>query len=157
MSVGLELRDAEPGDRQYVETLLAGNDLPTADLDGKLDCLYVCESGGEQVGVGGLERYGDVALLRSVAVEASARGDGYGTELCRELLERARASGVDEVYLLTTTAEGFFERLGFEPTDRAAVPDPIRGTSEFSDLCPSTAVAMRRGLDSPDGNGAAGA
>jgi len=146
MSVETTLRSARPEDRRYVEGLLAENDLPVADLFGKLDCLYVWEAGSEPVGVGGLERYGEVALLRSVAVEASARGAGHGTALCEDLLDRARAEGVSTVYLLTTTAGAFFDRLGFERVDRASVPEPIRETEEFADLCPSAAVCMRREL-----------
>lgn len=152
MSTGVDLRPAEPDDGEYVETLLAGNDLPVADLSGKLDCLYVCEAGAKRVGVCGLERRGDDGLVRSVVVEGPARGNGYGTDACEELLNRARAADITTVYLLTTTAEEFFERLGFEAVAREAVPESIRTTSEFDDLCPATAVCMKRELGGRTGS-----
>jgi amino-acid N-acetyltransferase len=144
MDDALTLRPATDTDGAYVDELLSDNDLPTADLSGALDSLYLIEVDDRRVGVAGLERHGDLALLRSVAVEASERGNGYGVRACQTLLDRAADAGVSTVYLLTTTAAGFFDRLGFQRVDRAAVPDPIRATREFSELCPSTAVVMRR-------------
>ncbi|MFW6382934.1 MAG: hypothetical protein ACOCZD_02725 [Haloferacaceae archaeon] len=63
------------------------------------------------------------------------------------MLERARNDGLGAVYLLTTTAADFFADLGFEPVDREAVPEPIRQSAAFADLCPSTATCMRRDLE----------
>jgi amino-acid N-acetyltransferase len=156
----VELRPAEPRDREYVERLLDANDLPTADLATAYSSLFVCESaagetpGGkaEYVGVGGLEiEHGDegepdTGLLRSVAVEESARGAGYGTAICERLLDRARSRDLDSVFLLTTTAEDFFAGLGFECVEREDVPDAIRASDEFTDLCPDSAVCMRKRL-----------
>jgi amino-acid N-acetyltransferase len=162
----VELRPAEPRDRAYVEELLAENDLPTDDLDAAYPSLFVCEvpSGGsaagdssasERVGVGGLQVEGDpesqskegAGLLRSLAVKESARGSGYGTAVCERLLDRARAADLDSVFLLTTTAADFFADLGFEEVERERVPDPIRETAEFSDICPASATCMKRPLD----------
>lgn len=139
----IELRHAEPDDREYVAELLAENDLPTADLDEALPSLFVCESADGVVGVGGLEVEGRIGLLRSLAVEAPVRGQGYGTAICDRLLERARDEDLDAVYLLTTTAEDFFAGRGFEEVEREEVPEPIRGTAEFSDLCPASATCMK--------------
>jgi len=156
MADALALRPATDADGAYVEELLADNGLPTADVPGALDSLYLIAVDGRRVGVAGLERHGDLALLRSVAVEASERGNGYGARACEALLDRAADAGVSTVYLLTTTADGFFARLGFERVDRAAVPDPIRATREFSELCPSTAVVMRRDPAAPTAGTPAG-
>ncbi|WP_135827212.1 GNAT family N-acetyltransferase [Halorussus ruber] len=136
-----------------------------SDPDSSPTALFVCESAdGERVGVGGLE-VGDeeevadkeevaseaetedpAGLLRSVAVEESARGAGYGTAICEQLLDRARAADLGEVFLLTTTAEEFFADLGFERVEREQVPDSIRASAEFSDLCPDSATCMRTNL-----------
>lgn len=151
----VELHPAEPDDREYVEGLLAENGLPTSDLDAAYSSLFVCESAegkragiseGERVGVGGLQVEGDAGLLRSVAVEESARGAGYGTAICERLLDRARAADLEAVFLLTTTAEDFFAEFGFEEVDRGRVPDSIRGTAEFGDLCPASAACMKKEL-----------
>jgi amino-acid N-acetyltransferase len=138
------LRPAASDDREYVEHLLAENDLPTADLDAAYGSLFVCEStDGEAVGVAGLEIEGDAGLLRSLAVEESARGEGYGGAICERLLERADAQNLDAVYLLTTTASSFFADRGFEEIERERVPDALRANSEFTDLCPTSATCMR--------------
>jgi len=53
---------------------------------------------------------------------------------------------VDWLYLLTTTAETFFVRCGYEVIDRAAVPEEIRATAEFRDLCPASSLCMKKRL-----------
>ena len=94
------------------------------------------------MGVAGLEHYDDAALLRSVAVAPSARGTGVGGRLTQRALEKAALSGARVVYLLTTTAEDYFPRYGFQRTDRASVPTDVRESVEFTTACPSTATVM---------------
>jgi amino-acid N-acetyltransferase len=53
---------------------------------------------------------------------------------------------VETLYLLTTTAAAFFARHGYETVERDTVPARIRGTTEFDDLCPDSAVCMRKRL-----------
>src|SRR5438874_1090569 len=64
------------------------------------------------------------------------------------LLGRAEEAGIDELYLLTTTAENYFPRFGFTPTTRAAVPDVVKASAEFRGACPDTAVVMTRRVGS---------
>jgi amino-acid N-acetyltransferase len=47
------------------------------------------------------------------------------------------------VYLLTTTAAGFFEHLGFRRADRASTPEAILGTRQASSICTSAALLKR--------------
>lgn len=126
--------------------LLERNDLPTADLQASDVDLFEARADGDRVGVGGIERYGTDALLRSVAVDSAVRGQGYGTALCDALEGRADESGVDSLYLLTTTAAEFFAARGYEEVPRAAVPAAVRNSAEFDDLCPDAATCMRRSL-----------
>lgn len=146
MSTRDVLRPARPEERAAVESLLASNDLPTADLPDDLGWLRCLEADGERVAVGGLEPCGDHALLRSVVVEPSARGEGHGRALCAALLEEAEREGFREVHLLTTTAAAFFEKLGFEAAPRESAPAAVRDTAEFDDLCPDAATYMRYDL-----------
>jgi N-acetylglutamate synthase-like GNAT family acetyltransferase len=48
-----------------------------------------------------------------------------------------------DVFLLTTDAAGYLERLGFRSVERDAVPDQVRASDEFVRLCPKSATAMR--------------
>lgn len=139
------LRPAD-GDLAYVERLLRRNDLPVRDLEAAPSELYYATVDDERVGIGGLEGYGDVGLLRSVVVEAPKRGQGYGTLLCEGLETAARDDDIETLYLLTTTASEFFATEGYSEVERSNVPDAIRATSEFADLCPSTATCMRKSL-----------
>ena len=143
---GLSLRPADDEALDAVERLLRENELPAADVRAKSDCFYVAILDEERVGVGGIESVPPDGLLRSVVVEESKRGLGLGGVLCDRLEARARADGVETVYLLTTTAADFFAARGYEEIDRVEAPTAVRETSQFQGLCPSTAVCMRKRL-----------
>lgn len=140
------LRRAEDEALSYVEALLEANGLPSADVRTGPGRFYVAFDGEERVGVGGLEVHGDDGLLRSLVVERSARREGVGTAVWAALEREARAAGVETLYLLTTSAAGFFAERGYVGTARADVPAAVRGTAEFEDLCPTTATPMETSL-----------
>jgi len=127
--------------------LLQDNHLP---LDGFADhrpSLLIAEEDGRVVGCAGLELYADGALLRSVAVAASHRGRGLGLDLTRAALELAHRQQCPAVYLLTTTAEQFFPKFGFEVIRREDVPASVQQSIEFVSACPASAVVMRKRFD----------
>jgi amino-acid N-acetyltransferase len=96
------------------------------------------------IGAVGAEVCGDEALLRSLAVAPAERGAGIGGELV-EAIERAGGGwGVRRWWLLTTTAEAFFAKRGFQVVARDRAPAAIAATREFRELCPSAAVCMTR-------------
>ena len=117
-------------------------DLPTLDLD-EGDATYFTDEAGS---FGGLVRFGDIALLRSIVVPRAKQGHGLGTDMLAGLIGAARKSGAREVWLLTTTAEGFFAANGFERVARTDAPAAIAATSQFKDICPDTAALMRLAL-----------
>ena len=94
----------------------------------------------------GLELYPPVALLRSLAVAVGERGQGLGSGLLADAERYAREHQVERIYLLTTSAQEFFARAGYERIEREAAPQAIRETQEFSLLCPSTSALMRKRL-----------
>jgi len=126
-----------------VKRLLTEANLPTSDLtEAHLQHFFA----SDEDGVVGLEIYPPVALLRSLAVAASARGRGIGSALLADAEHYAREHQVKQIYLLTTTAERFFARAGYERVERAAVPQAIQQTQEFSTLCPASSALMRKQL-----------
>lgn len=134
-----------PGDLAEARELVRGAGLPAEGLEDQFASGFVgARTGGRLVGIAGLEVHGRDGLLRSVAVVPEARGRGLGEALVRDRIACAERLGLESVHLLTTDASGFFERLGFRPTDRAAVPAGIRATREFAEVCPASAVAMAR-------------
>lgn len=144
-SITVQPADEETIDR--VEALLEANDLPHRDVQTKPGCFFLARSGTEVVGAGGVEPHGSNGLLRSVVIEESSRGRGYGTALCDALEARARRNGVETLYLLTTTAAEFFRRNGYEEAVRETVPSSVRRTTEFTDLCPTSATCMKKRVE----------
>ena len=142
-----EPRPAQPAELDAIARLLSDAELPVEDLDADmLDAFVVATEGEVCVGVVGLEIFESDALLRSLAVEPRHRFRGLGARLVDAIETKARTRGVTALYLLTTTATTFFERLGYTAHDRAAVPPSIAATTEFSSLCPDTADCMWRDL-----------
>jgi len=140
---GVSIQSATRADRDEVMGLLARCELPSDGVDEQLAHGYVVARRDRAlVGVAGLERHGDAAILRSIAVVPDERGSGLGVALTADRLVAARAAGVDTVYLLTTTAAPFYARFGFRPFARADVPAAIARSPEFATACPSTATCL---------------
>jgi len=142
----LDLRTARSADLAAVLALLGRAHLPTAGVAESLSHFIVAEREGELIGVAGLEVYGASALLRSVAVEDSWRGSGVGKALIDRALDQAWQAGIEDVFLLTTTAERYFPRFGFSCVSRDEVGEEVRASVEFQDACSSSAVVMRKTL-----------
>ena len=123
---------------------MRGADLPHEDFAAHLENFLVARREGEIVGAIGFEAHGRDALLRSLVVAPAHRGTGLGGKLVDRLAAEARRRDVNQFYLLTTTAEAFFARHGFQKIARQAVPAAITGTKEFNRLCPSSAICMTR-------------
>jgi len=128
--------------------LLEASELPFSDIDEQTlkNFLLAITDNGELAGVVGLEKYRRDGLLRSLAVQSQTRNSGLGKELVRRAEINARESGIDSLYLLTTTAAEFFKQLNYLPADRNKVPLNIAQTSEFSRLCPDSAICLRKSL-----------
>ena len=145
-SSNLTLRAATEADTEVIRDLLERNGLPTSDLSTARPEFVIASTAGQIVGIGALEYFGSAALLRSVAVETRWRGTGVGRLIVTELERRARAAGITELILLTLTARGFFQGMGYVAKDRSQVPAPVHGSSEFRSLCPVSAVSMTKSL-----------
>ena len=132
---------------QAVVRILQEAQLPTEDLSAsQLEHFSYAGPATHPTGLVGLELFGDVALLRSLAVVSSRRGYGDGQRLLAHAEDRARSAGVRELYLLTTTAEAFFAKCGYTRAARDTAPPAIRATREFSGLCPASSAFMSKPL-----------
>jgi amino-acid N-acetyltransferase len=147
-TTGATLRRATRGDETAVAALLTAAALPLDGVHEALPCFVVAEDAGEIVGVAGIEAcgIGEHALLRSVAVAPTWRSRGLGRALVSRAIADAEARGARALYLLTTTAEGYFPSFGFTVTARDAVPDDVRATAEFQGACPASATVMTLAL-----------
>ena len=140
----VSIRPARKGDEAAIQGLLRLAELPSEDVSEHLETFLVAVVGGEIVGTVGLEVTGSSGLLRSLAVAVPLRGIGLGKLLYGEIVEKARSLGIQRLGLLTTTAEGFFARVGFEKEKRSDIPPFIALSKEYKIYCPSTAVVMTK-------------
>ena len=145
-SLHANLRPARPADLPAIVALLRDCGLPPEGADVHLGDFVVVPEGDALAGCGGVELYGDVALLRSVAVAPAARGRGIGSAIVRRLVDDAAEADVEHLYLLATAAADWFAGLGFEPADRAAAPAELQESAQFTGACPADARLLRQTL-----------
>ena len=140
----MRIREATNRDLDAVESLLSRNNLPLDGVKENFSSFVVAEDDGGITGAIGLEKFGSIALLRSAVVSSEYRGGGVGRRLVEQVLERAQNDGIEELFLLTTTAEKYFPRFGFARTTRSAVPAAVKESAEFQGACPDSAIVMSR-------------
>ncbi len=127
---------------ELIAALEAAN-LPTEDLSAAKGAFFAFEDEGRPVGFGGFELYGSDILLRSIVVLPEERGKGYGRAVTEAVLDRAQSVGARNAYLLTTTAETFFEQKGFARIERTAAPASILATKQATTICSTAALFAR--------------
>lgn len=141
-TVDLSLIKAAETDRKGLTSLLSAVNLPTNDLPASLESFLLVKGGSKIIGCIGLEVYKKTALLRSFATDSTYRNQKIGQKLFEGIIDLAKSLGVEIIFLITTTAEGYFSKRGFQITARENVPGEVKATSQFSDVCPSTALVM---------------
>ncbi|MBL7701664.1 MAG: GNAT family N-acetyltransferase [Ferruginibacter sp.] len=130
-------------ERSRAIEILQQQNLPISDID-EDKLLYLLINDKKVIGTAGLEIFEDCALLRSVSVIQEEQGRGYGKIINTEIENYAKDSGINCLYLLTTTAKDFFDKQGYCVINREDTPAAVQQTSEFTSLCPSTAVVMKK-------------
>lgn len=143
---GVVIRAAAERDLVEIERLLASNSLPVDGVEDALPGFMVAEESGRVIGAIGVEHCGAYGLLRSAIVDAGARNTGVGGQLVERAIDTARSNGIQRLYLLTTTAENYFPRFGFDVANREQAPASIRETTEFTTACPASATMMKLDL-----------
>jgi amino-acid N-acetyltransferase len=131
-------------DAAAVLKLLTRSGLPTEGLGRHWGTTLVASADGRVVGCSALEVYSDGVLLRSVSVDTESRQAGLGRQLTEAAIDLAQRLHAPAIYLLTTTAEAYFPRFGFDRISREDVPASVRTSVEFTSVCPSSATVMRK-------------
>lgn len=143
----VDIRTATIADIQAIESLLLASQLPSEGVKEHIANFFVAEDGGKLAGVGGFENCGaGIGLLRSFAVLPEQRSRGIAKQLYEQAISHARDLGISGLYLLTTTAQGYFAKCGFASIARAKAPEAIRNTQQFRELCPDSAALMFRSV-----------
>lgn len=138
----LTMRPATRQDWPAIKRMLLAEGLPLDGAQEHLARFTVGEAAGQLVCAGGLEVYGADALLRSVVVDTESRGKGWGKQLLIQLTEQAAGLGVTKLYLLTTTADAYFSRLGYGAVSRSRIPEQLKLSRELQGACPASATVM---------------
>lgn len=142
--MNIEFKKTPPEKVSEVLDLLIKADLPVNDINKNVE-LFSLETNQQIIATAGLEVNNQIGLLRSVSVLESQKGKGFGLLIVRNLEEYAKAQHIKELYLLTTTAKDFFEsKLNYKVVERTNVPIEIQNSQQFSSVCPSTAIVMKK-------------
>ena len=137
------ITEAKIDDLKEVLDLLERVELPTEGVAEHFSRFLSARDGVRIVGCVGLERYGNAGLLRSLAVAPDLQGTGLGRQLTARVLNDARAMGVRDVVLLTTTAADFFARhFGFTPVGRPGFDEVFAESPEWRLPRCASAVCM---------------
>jgi amino-acid N-acetyltransferase len=134
---------AQAHDLGPARELLNRVNLPDHGVAQQFGHYLVVRDATRLVGLCGVEVCGDDGLLRSVAVDPDYRGEGIGGLLVAGAQDLARKLRLDALYLLTTTADAYFRRHGFQDVARDKAPAAVRESWEFRSGCPSSSALMR--------------
>ena len=79
-----------------------------------------------------------------MVVKKEYRNQKLASRLVNGLETFAKAAGITSMYLLTETAAQYFENKNYKIITRAEVPTPLLASSEFSHVCPVSAIVMKK-------------
>lgn len=107
--------------------------------------FFVLEEDGRVIGCCALHvTWGDLAEIKSLAVDETVHGQSFGRKLVQACIAEAREMGVPKIFALTYVP-GFFEKMGFARVDKSTLPHKIWSECinchKFPD-CGEEAVAM---------------
>lgn len=120
--------------------------LPHSDIMPGKQQFVIAEIDQKIIGCAGYEAYNQNGLFRSLAVKPLYRGMMIAHTMIDNIFTLAQEQGIKEFFLLTTTADKLFGKLGWEIINRNDVPENIGSTTEFSSICPSVAICMKHQL-----------
>jgi amino-acid N-acetyltransferase len=128
------IRPAAIGDVPYIHHLLEiyaaqGNLLPRTmnELYRHLRDFFVVEVNGRVAGCGALEIFTEsLGEVRSLVVDDTWKGQGFGRLLVQRIIEEARAIGLNRLMALTYVAP-FFHKLGFKTVPMDTLPEKVWG------------------------------
>ena len=134
----MALRKHRPGelvieqtrDLVRVREILASAGMMTEGIEWPAACYILAFNGDESIGVVGIEAKIDAALIRSLYVKPAMRQRGIGAGLLAAARKAAHTRGARHLYLFSTEAGSFFERLGFVLTDVANIVAALPGVPQ---------------------------
>ena len=110
-----------------------------ADIAARLEDFYVYDFDGGVRACASLHKYEDGQFeIAAVAVDEAYSHMGIGPKLIESLVQKAKACGAKSIFIMTTQASDWFEKIGFKedtidsiPTERKAKWSPERNSKVF--------------------------
>ena len=110
-----------------------------ADVAAKLEDFYVYEFDGGVRACASLHKYDDGQFeIAAVAVDEAYSHIGIGPKLVESLVQKAKTCGAKSVFIMTTQASDWFEKIGFAedkiesiPAERKKLWSPERGSKVY--------------------------
>jgi amino-acid N-acetyltransferase len=109
--------------------------------------LLFCEMSpaNELIGIIGLEIYETSALLRSLAVRDTQRGQGLAHSLLNEAIHFANQNRIIDLFLLTETIEQMMkQQYGFRLVPKELIPVDMIESPFFNGICPNCSIMHKR-------------
>jgi len=122
----IEIAPATLADAPSIHELLTDCDLSTLEVLAPGTMYFVARMGEKLVGVCGLEFDGESALLRSVAVDNSARGRGIARDLIDGAIQELHRRSVRVLFLFSKDTGAYFENLGWVEVPVGEAADALR-------------------------------
>jgi N-acetylglutamate synthase-like GNAT family acetyltransferase/DNA-binding HxlR family transcriptional regulator len=139
--------EALPEDLSKINTLLKRAQLPEIKEITSNNYYFKAIDQNEQiVGAIGLEIYNQYGLLRSMVVSPGFRNKGIAKRLIEIIEQLAISKHLIDIYLLTNTAQLYFEKKEYRVIPRNDVASEIKESEEFSSICPVSSVILIKHL-----------
>ena len=127
-----------------VSKLLHQNNLSTEGITEKDVQFFAMYEEEIALGIGAFTVCGVFAMLRSVCIDHRYQKRGLGNVLCNQLFIKAKELGLENIYLLTDTAEGFFKKQNFNRIKREELPIVLENNILVQSACSMNSVVMYR-------------
>jgi amino-acid N-acetyltransferase len=66
----------------------------------------------------------------------------FAFKLTKKAEDNAASFKIKELFLLTMTADSFFQKKGLSRIEKISAPPEMQSTTEFQNLCPAGSVCM---------------
>ena len=135
-------------DQPKVEALLKQVNLPIEGVCDQFQNYFKIQGESDKIiGCVGVEVYGNMGLLRSVAIHPDFQRKGLGKKLVEGAEEFSKTRALKKIYLLTEGAEEFFSRLGYKTIPREQADPSVQQSLEFTTVCKDSGTCMEKDLE----------
>ncbi len=138
-----KVEKAVNSDLKGVYELLEEVNLPIEGIEENFENFFIIKADEAIIGCIGLEIYDKDGLVRSVAINPKFQGKGLGHRLLLRIQKYSLEKGLERLFLLTDTAESFFQKFDFILIPREKIKSGITQSIEYSKLCPSSPILVK--------------